>query len=148
MKPTLVFLCGLALAVGCVACSGYTTPATNVTTTSATLNAMGGCAGGSPNPCSWYWRYGTGGQYQFTTPVQGPCGPGCDTGGTTAPLNQAVTGLTPYTQYRYQICGKGDNSDTFGCVGPDGTGSTSQAFTTGTKFTYGYDSNGRLNSGP
>lgn len=148
LRRSALALCAVAAALALSSCSGYTTPATNVTTTSATLNATGGCGGGSPNPCYWYWRYGTGSQYQNTTPVQGPCGPNCNTNGTTIPLSTNVTGLTPYTAYQYQLCGKGDGSNVYVCVGPDGGAGTSQTFTTGSQIPYGYDANGRLNSGP
>lgn len=134
----------LLVAVFVAACSGYTTAASNVTASSATLNAEGSCAGGSPNPCYWYWQYGTNGQYQFTTPLQGPCGPDCNTNGDVA-LSASVTDLTPNTTYQYELCGKGDSDSTFYCVGPNGGEGTYETFTTSPeRITYGYDSNGRL----
>ena len=141
--PALSAVC---VALFLVACGGNTTPATNVTDTSATLNAVGTCSGGSPNPCRWYWQYGTGGGYQYTTPVQGPCGPRCNA--TNVPISWDVTGLAPGTVYQYQVCGQGDSTSQTVCVGPDGTGSTSQTFTTtsASSITYGYDANGRLTS--
>jgi hypothetical protein len=108
-------------------CSGNTTAATNVASTTATLNSQGQCDGGTPTPCSWYWRYGTGGNYQSTTPVQGPTT--ANTNGKV-PLSANVTGLTPGATYQYQICGKGDNVSSFVCVGSDGTPNTSTSFTT------------------
>jgi hypothetical protein len=145
LRRAQLVLIAAGVVIAVAACSGNTTPATNVTTSSATLNAVGGCSGGSPTPCSYYWQYGTNGQYQLSTPVQGPCGPNCNTNGNVA-LNVSVTGLSPNTTYQYQICGKGDNVSSYVCVGPDGTPNTSQMFTTGSTLTYTYDANGRLSS--
>ena len=75
-----------------------------------------------------------------TTPLRGPFGNTCGSG-CTVPLNpetisKAATGadLLPGTTYHYQLCGQGDDSakyvQGYVCVGPDGTTSTSQTFTT------------------
>jgi len=109
------------------ACSGNTTGATNITSNTATLNAQGQCSGSnSSSPCYFYFQWGTGGQYQFK---QGPQGPAGNTGGNVQ-LSYDAKNLTPSTTYQYQICGKGDGTNSYMCVGPDGGTGTYGQFTT------------------
>lgn len=126
-RPVISVVVGMVMSLALVACGGSTTPPTNVTAYSAALGGQGECDGGSPTPCYWYWRYGTGGQYQYQTPVQGPYTG--STGGLVQ-LSAPVTGLQPDTTYQYQLCGEGDTITSYVCVGPDGTTSTSSTFTT------------------
>lgn len=125
MRKIRCILVSLAAVLLLAACSGNTQPATSVTSTSATLHAHGKCDSGSPEPCSYYFRYGTGGTYTNTTTTSGQI-----TAPAEADVSENVTGLTPGTTYQYQICGKGDTTTSYVCVGPDGQGSTSTTFTT------------------
>jgi len=117
--PAVALICAVVLA----GCQGTTTPATNVGTTTATLNAQASCSGGVPTPCSWYWRWGTNGNYQYSSAIQGPV-----TTTWSGTLNYIATGLTPGTTYSYQVCGEGDNVSSFVCLG-SANGTPSQ-FTT------------------
>ncbi len=106
--PVVAIICAVVLS-GCV---GTTTPATNVGTTSATLNAEASCSGGVPTPCSWYWRWGTDGNYQYSSPIAGP-----EQVSWSGTMSYTVTGLTPDTTYSYQLCGEGDSISSFECIG-------------------------------
>jgi hypothetical protein len=139
------------------ACNGATLPATNVTSSSATLNGKGSCgtnidgSAGTAN-CTYYFRYAVaqydnGNNFSIkypspgasntsssgTTPARGPFGNTCGNG-CTVQFPENVTGLSPGTTYHYQLCGQGDDSAKYVagyvCVGPDGSTSTSQTFTT------------------
>lgn len=115
---------GLLLA----ACSGNTTPASNVAGTSATLNGVGGC----DVRCYWSfkWKRPTDSSWQ-QTPFRGPAG---STNHVKVPLNEPISGLAPSTRYDYQICGNENASSPTSpaeiCVGPDGYTTTVQSFTT------------------
>ena len=116
----------LALIVGLLAaCSGNTTAATNVGTTTATFSANVSCSGGSPYACSYYWQWGTGGSYQYSSTVNGPYK--TTWSGT---VTYSATGLQPGSTYQYQLCGMGDTVSAYVCVGPDGTPNTATYFTT------------------
>lgn len=101
-----------ALAVVALAsCSGAVDPATNVTATTATLNAHGDCDGGTPTPCEFRWRYRPQGTSTWTeTPLRGPV---TSVTPRNVHLEQDVTGLTPSTTYEVQVGGRGDNVSTF-----------------------------------
>ena len=105
--PAVAIICALVLS----GCQGSTTPATNVGTTTATFNAQASCSGGVPTPCSWYWRWGTNGNYQNSSAISGPVK--VTWSGT---LSYTATGLTPGTTYGYQLCGEGDNISSFVCL--------------------------------
>ncbi len=112
------------LALTLAACSGHTDAATNVSDTTATLNAHGSC----DKACEAWFRYRQVGTSTWaqTPPIQVP------NQVNNAPFTAAVTGLTPNTAYEYQACGR-ENSwsgNTYGCTGPDGGGSTTTQFTT------------------
>jgi hypothetical protein len=118
--PAIGIMCAVVLS----GCQGSTNPATNVGMATATLNAQASCSGGVPTPCSWYWRWGTNGHYQYSSAVSGPT-----TAKWSGKLSYTATGLTPDTTYGYQLCGEGDAVTAFVCVG-SANGSPSQ-FTTG-----------------
>jgi len=115
-----VAVVGLLVLSGCQA---YTTPATSVGTITATLNAQVTCSGGTPTPCSWYWRWGTNGDYQYSSPVSGPAQVKW-----SGVLSYTVTGLSPGTTYSFEFCGEGDNVSSYVCV--DSLHGTVQQFTT------------------
>jgi outer membrane protein assembly factor BamB len=125
-RQRLVGLLVLALGVLVLAgCSGHTTGASNVTTTSAQLNFVGSC--GSGEHCSYYVQYRKSGASTWTqTPTRGPV-PGPV---TNASLSETATGLSDGTGYEYQACGNAQTTQPFTCVGPDGTSSTKSTFTT------------------
>ena len=105
--PAVALICAVVLS----GCEGSTIPATNVGTTTATLNAQASCSGGVPTPCSWYWRWGTNGNYQYSSAIGGPV-----TTTWSGTLSYTVTGLTPGTTYGYELCGEGDNISSFVCL--------------------------------
>src|SRR4051794_23384108 len=116
----LVLLClALALLAGC---AGRTTGATEVQDTSARLNARGSC----DTACSAYVRWRKAGTAAWSQAT--PFGVGSPV--QDAPWGQVATGLTASTTYEYQACGKEAASSGYFCAGPDGTGSTTQTFTT------------------
>ena len=126
-------LSALGLALGAVVllagCSGKTTGATNVTTTSARLNASGSCD--NPN-CSAYIRWRKVGT---TTWTNGPTISGIGKV-SNVPWAETATGLAAGVQYEYQACGKEASfGSTFVCVGPDGGTTSTQKFTTVTTGT-------------
>jgi outer membrane protein assembly factor BamB len=125
-RQRLVGLLALALGVLMLTgCSGHTTGASNVTTTSAQLNFVGSC--GSGERCSYYVQYRKSGTSTWSqTPTRGPI-PGPV---TNASLSETATGLTDGTGYEYQACGNAQTTQAFSCVGPDGTPSTKSTFAT------------------
>jgi outer membrane protein assembly factor BamB len=128
-------------------CVGFTTGATNIIkhpdgSYSAQLNFVGSCDSGEH--CSWYVRYrrvGTGAWTRVPATPQGPvAGPT-----SNVSLSENATGLTAGTQYEYQVCANSQPGNTFVCVGPDGTSSTTTKFTTATdwtQFRYGPEGTG------
>jgi hypothetical protein len=115
------------------ACTGHTTGATTVTSTSATLNANGSCTT-SDTICQWYFQWGTGGAYQNKGPVH-TVDPGINGSGG---LSDLASGLKPGTTYQYQICGRTARSNAYLCVGPNGVGGADPQYDTFT--TAGCDS--------
>jgi uncharacterized protein YkwD len=95
-------------------CSGTTTGATSVGQTTATLNALVSCSGGSPTPCSFYFQWGTGGAYQFRDAASS----GQHAVISNLAVSWSVSNLTPGTTYTYEICGKGDTVASYVCVSP------------------------------
>jgi hypothetical protein len=105
-------------------CSGFTLSATNITRTGATLNGTAECG----STCSWYFRYGTNGRYQYRTPQRVVAK---DTRGQRLRLpGENISGLMPGTTYQYQLCGHGDRVLHDVCVGPVGHPNTSEEFRT------------------
>jgi hypothetical protein len=114
---------GLVAAVAVLAaCSGKTTGATSVTSTSATLNAVGSC----DTACTAYMRWRVVGTTTWTNApsfsVDHPV--------TNAAWSQSATGLFPGTRYEYQACGKESSYAQFACAGPSGTDGTTDTFST------------------
>lgn len=127
----------LALAVLLAACSGHTTDATKITSTSATLNATVACGdnGDRSTNCWYYFRWGVedgSESYPFTSHYFGPYGSTCGNG-CSVPVSWNAVKLTPNTTYAYKLCGWGDGIGTQNhpvCVGPDGSTSSDSTFTT------------------
>ncbi len=133
--PAVALLCVLVLS----GCEGNTTPATGVGTTTAILNGQGSCSGGVPTPCSWYWRWGTNGNFQYSSAISGPAK--ATWSGT---LSYQVTGLTPGTTYSYELCGEGDAQSSFICAG---SGNGISQFTTESSGSTSGGSSGSGSSG-
>jgi hypothetical protein len=94
---------GLALAQAPVA---TTTPATNVTSTTATLN---GSVTPNQNDTTYYFEYGTTTEYGTQTPTQGP-----QTGNATKDVSADVSGLAPSTLYHYRLVAMNSSGTSFG----------------------------------
>jgi glucose/arabinose dehydrogenase len=104
------------------ACSGRTTGATNITDTSARLNAVGSC----DTSCSAFMRWRRAGTTTWTngTPFEVPSKV------TDAPWSHDAKGLAGGTAYEYQACGKEASHSDYACAGPDGTADTVGTFRT------------------
>ena len=102
-----------------------TLPPTSITTTSATLEAQGACNPNTTCAVFFHWHQ-TSGTWYSTAVVNHPCS-GSSTCMWTAA--QPIAGLTPGTNYGFTVCSK-DGGTTYTCVGPTGTSTTMQAFTT------------------
>jgi hypothetical protein len=95
-----------ALAVA--GCAATTDPPSDVTASSAVLQAKGRT---DSTPAHYYFQYsvnpnalGTG--FGQQTPTRGPIPAGVQTsGGGLVPFSEAVSGLKPATTYYYQVCG-------------------------------------------
>jgi hypothetical protein len=90
-------------------CSGSTSPADQISDTSARANAhVDNCD--HPDTCTFHFVYGKhGGTLNHATPVQGPW-PGVPAQ-SNIDVHDVMRGLDPGTQYDYQFCGKGDPTD-------------------------------------
>jgi hypothetical protein len=102
---------GLVSAVGAVAvlagCAALTDPATNVTSTSATLNAHGQTNG---TPAHYYFRYANnesdlGTAAAKRTPRRGPIPPNTPGNGGNVSFAENVSGLSPGRTYFFEVCG-------------------------------------------
>jgi hypothetical protein len=122
----LLLLIPLPLLLLAACTSGQTTGATNITSTSATLNASGSCDAPSGQTCGWYFQYGTSASSLTQKTATQQAQPGSNTGSAN------VTGLTASTQYFFQLCGPAPYSQPTNtqCVGPDGKTSSTDSFTT------------------
>ncbi len=127
----LIVMLSAALLLLLAACSGQTTGANNVTATTATLNGDVSCSGGSPTPCSWYFRWSIYSAFPATpaTHQSQPTEPLTDDV-SNVPVAQPLTGLIQGTTYYFQLCGRGDDLPNYVCVGPDGSPNTYGSFTT------------------
>jgi Metal-dependent hydrolase len=118
-------LLGLAICIGAISiagCSGNTTGATNVTPTSATLNATGKC----DNRCNVQFRYRVAeGRWTYT-----PSKPYPSSGGQAVHISQQVDNLSPGMTYNYQVCGDDQGKQGEACVGPGGSTTDPTSFTT------------------
>lgn len=118
--PALIAAIFGALAIA--GCTGNTTGATNVTATSATLNASGKC----DNSCNVRFRYHVDeGPWTYTPYQHFP-----STGGNYGPVHANIGNLSAASSYSYQACGDDQGKQGEVCVGPDGSISSSTAFTT------------------
>lgn len=127
----LLAVAAMALFAGC---SGHTTGASQIEqqpdgTYSAKLNAIGSCDEGSPStPCKAYTRWRRVGTNAWTN------GPTVTVPRKLSNVNrsQRATGLSPNTNYEYQVCGKEFVAKSAVCVGPDRTDTNStEKFVTG-----------------
>jgi hypothetical protein len=94
VPPTLL----LALLLLAVGCGVETTPATNVTSSSATLNAMLHCDSGAHGTAWWELR-GDGAEGSTVGADQGLT---CPSSGRVA-ISHDVSGLAPDTGYEYRV---------------------------------------------
>jgi hypothetical protein len=110
--PALLAAVALGLSLpGCI--SGNTRPATDVTSTSATLNGAGNPAG---VPTTYWFQYGRTTAYGSETPHR-------DAGSGTQSKNvsEPITGLSPGTTYHFRLVGQQAGGPVYG---------TDQSFTT------------------
>jgi hypothetical protein len=92
-------LIGAILCVAVLAgCYGQTDLATQVDSTSATLNARGAATNGPASAYFEYWKDATPQTKLQTAPKSIPAG-------ASGPFSQRATGLTSYTHYSYRLCG-------------------------------------------
>jgi hypothetical protein len=108
-----VGLCGAAGLVF-AACGGETKPATNVTSTSATLNAHASCQAGESGKWWFRWRP-TGNPWRETPRNSYDCATD-----DAQDVSADLTGLTPATEYEYQVCVKPTNPFVAVCANADG----------------------------
>jgi len=108
-----VGLCGAASLV-LAACGGETSPPTNVTSTSATLNAHVSCDAGESGKWWFRWRP-TGGAWRETPRNSYDCATD-----DARDVSANLTGLTPATAYAYQVCAKPTNPFVAVCANADG----------------------------
>ena len=102
----VVAACVVAAGALGAGCSGGPDPVTDVTATSATLNAHGRCDGGTPTPCEYQWRWRRTGDAAWTTgPRYGPVR-GVDAAGRAARADRRASSRT--RAYEWQIGGRGD----------------------------------------
>jgi FG-GAP-like repeat len=108
VRWAITVIASLFAVIALAACSGHTAPATNVTSTSATLHAPVGFSSTSENGVTWFEYSSDGGQTWAQTrhvawgDPSTKCKPGVpdDRSGDFA---QAVTGLSPATHYIYRL---------------------------------------------
>lgn len=106
LRRTIPLLITAALLSGC---SGAAAPASNITASSAKLNAQGSCT----SSCAWYFRYHATGTTRWSvTPIRTVTG----TFKNTA-LTETASSLKAGEDYEYEVCGKGDQVTSFVCVG-------------------------------
>lgn len=108
-------------AAGLVGCAGYAVQMNlwYITSTTATLQAMGTCsASSSTNPCTFWFQYWKDGAASATSTAHTAAN--YNVTGTYFPITAAVSNLSPDTVYHYQFCGYGDtNLSAPGlCTGP------------------------------
>jgi hypothetical protein len=111
MRALLVLLVAvLALAGGVALAAGppaaTTDPATDVTSTTATLN---GTVFPNQNPTSYYFEYGTTAAYGTRTATEGPTG-----GNSGKKATTPITGLAPSTTYHFRVVATNSAGTAFG----------------------------------
>lgn len=121
----MITITGLAVA----ACDGSTTGATNVTATTARLWANSEC----DQLCTAYLQY-----RQVGTTAWTPTAKLTNIGRVNPAVSWflGVSGLSPETEYEYQLCGQESTWSGPVCVGPEG-GPATQTFTTAPASTFG-----------
>ena len=114
----------LATAALLAGCSGRTTGASDVTSSSALLTAAVSC--GARESCRSYFEYwpaGTPRAFSLKTEPQGlPTGTAA-----SFSLSASVTELRPNTTYRWVLCGSPNGGYHWVCVGPTGRGGSRTA---------------------
>ncbi len=120
VKRAGLFIAAAVGAVALSACSGRTTGASDVSSSTARLWAYGQC----DQSCTVYQHYRQVGASAWNDT------PHLNVGSVnpSVPWAQSVTGLVPETQYEYQVCGQESTWTSAVCVGPQG-GDTQTFFT-------------------
>ncbi len=99
---------GLLACVALAGCAASTDPASDLTASSATLNAQGRT---DSTPAHFYFEYSTaanalGTGFGLQTPTRGPIPAGTSgPNGRLLPFSEQVSGLKPSTTYYYRVCG-------------------------------------------
>src|SRR4051794_33337006 len=102
----LVATVGTATSIAGAPVKPNTLPASNVTSTSATLN--GHVFPDQSVTTYYYFQYGTTDQYGTQTPTDGPVN------GTDKDVHTDVTGLAPSTTYHYRVAAANTDGTTYG----------------------------------
>ena len=97
-------------------CSGKTTGATDVTASSADLQATANCDQGLT--CLYYWEWWRASKPRSTSTKSQVHGL---TQTSPTAISQHITGLKPNTAYRWVLCGSPNNGGNYFCTGPNGT---------------------------
>lgn len=104
MKRGILAALLVAIAITLSACEGYTDPAANVTSASATLRGHVSCEA-YDGPVHWWWEYRRdGGPWQQTPHVSY----NCTSSISNAPVSRNLTGLVPDSHYDFVLAGYDD----------------------------------------
>src|SRR5215207_7481321 len=124
LRKFVLVLAACLVLVSLSACGGRTTTATNIASTSATLNAVAHCD--VAQVCTWYWEYWRASgprSASVKTTVLGPVkGASPD-----VKLSQPINGLASSATYRWVLCGSPNGGASYACVGPQGIVGSSTA---------------------
>jgi phosphatidylinositol-3-phosphatase len=113
-RPLVVVLIAL-VAFALSSCSGLTDPATDITSTAATLNARVSCQTNEHG--TWWFRWRASGGTWIDGPHQGyECSGGWL---SNQPLTYRALNLTPSTHYQFEICAAANGFDPH-CANADG----------------------------
>jgi len=92
--------------VALVGCTGETLPVSDVSQTSATLNAQASCDGTRGKPCYFQFTYKSSADAVTRyAKLHGPI-----TNASSGMVRETIAGLTPGTTYEARFCGQGDNN--------------------------------------
>src|SRR5579862_5905149 len=116
----------LAFAGVAQAASTNTLPPQNITTTSASLEGTGVCNAGTTCKAFFHWHQTSHTWYNAAVVTHTCAGSSPCTWTQAAPLSGLLSG----TNYTYTLCSE-DASSSYACVGPTGTTTSMQPFTTG-----------------
>jgi hypothetical protein len=110
MRRAIGIIAGLFILIAIAGCRGHTAPATNVTSTSATLHAPVSWSSNSEHGVTWFEYSSDGGQTWAQTPhvTWGDQSAPCRTNARddrSGNFTQTVTGLAPSTHYVYRLAG-------------------------------------------